>query len=139
MKVNIFVCLSVFLISFFTISLNALAGQNDDHRTVILFEQDHHSESSGTAEIQEAEHHSGEHEEGHTTDTAPLLFIILAIIIGVATRHFVKKSPFPFTVLLLIIGLVLGVVNRLGYFGEFHLFNFEFEFTAISKSYRTCT
>ena len=134
MKVNIFVCLSVFFISFFTISLNALAGQNDDHRTVILFEQDHHSESSGTAEIQEAEHHSGEHEEGHTTDTAPLLFIILAIIIGVATRHFVKKSPFPFTVLLLIIGLVLGVVNRLGYFGGFHLFNFEFEFTAISKS-----
>jgi len=45
MKVNIFVCLSVFLISFFTISLNALAGQNYDHRTVILFEQDHHSES----------------------------------------------------------------------------------------------
>lgn len=134
MKVNIFVCLSVLLIGFFTISLNALAGQNDDHRTVILFEQDHHSESSGTADIQEAEHHSGEHEEGHTTDTAPLLFIILAIIIGVATRHFVKKSPFPFTVLLLIIGLVLGVVNRLGYFGEFHLFNFEFEFTAISKS-----
>lgn len=59
MKVNIFVCLSVLLIGFFTISLNALAGQNDDHRTVILFEQDHHSESSGTADIQEAEHHSG--------------------------------------------------------------------------------
>ena len=76
----------------------------------------------------------GSMKKGHTTDTAPLLFIILAIIIGVATRHFVKKSPFPFTVLLLIIGLVLGVVNRLGYFGEFHLFNFEFEFTAISKS-----
>jgi NhaP-type Na+/H+ or K+/H+ antiporter len=33
----------------------------------------------------------------------------------VATRHFVKRSPFPFTVLLLIIGLAMGLANRLGY------------------------
>lgn len=74
------------------------------------------------------ESHSDEHEadhDDHETNTAPILFIILAILIGVATRHFVKRSPFPFTVLLLIFGLVLGVANRLGYL--------EFT-TAISES-----
>jgi len=79
--------------------------------------------------------HQGEEDHGgHETDTAPLLFIILAIIIGVSTRHFVKKSPFPFTVLLLILGLILGLVNRLGFFTHYELFNFDIEFTAISKS-----
>jgi NhaP-type Na+/H+ or K+/H+ antiporter len=61
--------------------------------------------------------------ESHKTDTAPLLFIILAIFIGAATRHFLKKSPIPFTVLLLIIGLILGSVNRLGYFDPFSFFD----------------
>ena len=134
MKLNKFVCFSVLLLGFFTISPNLLVGQNDGHQTVVLFEQDHHSESSSSAEIEENAHHGDEHEEGHTTDTAPLLFIILSLIIGVATRHFVKRSPFPFTVLLLIIGLVLGVINRLGFFGEVHIFDFNLEFTAISKS-----
>lgn len=60
-------------------------------------------------------HEDSDHSEGHKTNTAPILFIILAMFIGVATRHFVKKSPFPFTVLLLIIGIALGVANRLGY------------------------
>ncbi|MEX2380524.1 MAG: sodium:proton antiporter [Vicingaceae bacterium] len=68
--------------------------------------------------------------ENHGTDTAALLFIILAIFIGVATRHFLKKSPIPFTVLLLIIGLVMGVVNRLGYFSDFSFI----DLTAVSDS-----
>ena len=54
----------------------------------------------------EAEHH----EEGghHGPDTSPLFFIILAVFIGAATRHFLKKIPVPFTALLLVIGMVLG-------------------------------
>src|SRR3990172_7898162 len=46
----------------------------------------------------------------------PLFFIIIALVIGAATRHFLRKSPLPFTVMLLLIGLGLGVASRLGYF-----------------------
>jgi NhaP-type Na+/H+ or K+/H+ antiporter len=73
------------------------------------------NESHNFSELTENEHAIEKHKEEHETDTAPLLFIIMSIIIGVSTRHFVKRSPFPFTVLLLIIGLALGVANRLGY------------------------
>ena len=106
------------------------------NESLFLFEQ-HEEQGSVHKETHNAEiseSHETEHEGGHKTDTAPLLFIILAIIIGVATRHFVKRSPFPFTVLLLIIGLALGVINRLGFLGEFHIFDFNLGFTAISKS-----
>jgi len=73
------------------------------------------------------------HDE-HDTNTAPLFFIIFAILIGVGTRHFVKKSPFPFTVLLLIIGLILGAINRIGYFTDISFFEFSFSFSALSDS-----
>ncbi|HET6244895.1 MAG: cation:proton antiporter [Bacteroidetes bacterium] len=62
----------------------------------------------------EVAQHSGEvlvHDD-HGHGMEPLLFIIIALIIGAATSHFLKKSPLPFTVTLLIIGLVLGVANR---------------------------
>ncbi|MFP6854849.1 MAG: sodium:proton antiporter, partial [Opitutales bacterium] len=41
-----------------------------------------------------------------------LFFLILALVIGAATRHFLQKVPLPFTVLLLLIGLALGGLNR---------------------------
>tara|TARA_R110002096_G_scaffold407290_4_gene605749 strand:- start:513 stop:2861 length:2349 start_codon:yes stop_codon:yes gene_type:complete len=75
-----------------------------------------------------------EESESHVNQTAPLLFIILALIIGVATRQFLKKSPFPFTVLLLIIGIFLGLFNRLGYFGVFTLGGFGFDFSGFGDS-----
>jgi NhaP-type Na+/H+ or K+/H+ antiporter len=88
------------------------------------------------AEEKHSDHeiHEAEHEGGHHTNTAPLLFIILALLIGVATRHFVKKSPFPFTVLLLIIGLILGVMNRLGYFGDVALGGLHLSLNGLSES-----
>lgn len=46
----------------------------------------------------------------------PLFFVIIALLIGAATRHFFRKIPLPFTVLLLIIGIGLGLLNR------FHMF-----------------
>ncbi len=41
-----------------------------------------------------------------------LFFLILALVIGSATRHFLQKVPLPFTVLLLLIGLAMGFLNR---------------------------
>jgi NhaP-type Na+/H+ or K+/H+ antiporter len=44
-----------------------------------------------------------------------LLFLIVSLAIGAASKHFLKifpKIPLPFTVFLLIIGLVMGALNR---------------------------
>ena len=41
-----------------------------------------------------------------------LFFLIMALVIGAATRHFLQRVPLPFTVLLLLIGLALGGLNR---------------------------
>lgn len=41
-----------------------------------------------------------------------LFFLIIALVIGAATSHFLKKVPLPFTVLLLLIGLGMGGLNR---------------------------
>ena len=41
-----------------------------------------------------------------------LFFLIVALVIGAATRHFFQKVPLPFTVLLLLIGLAMGALNR---------------------------
>lgn len=46
---------------------------------------------------------------------APLLFIIIALIIGALTYHLLKKTPIPYTVLLLVIGLFLGAITRLDF------------------------
>lgn len=52
----------------------------------------------------------------HGPNTSMLFFVILALFIGVATRHSLKRIPIPFTALLLIIGIALGSFSRLGYF-----------------------
>lgn len=66
-------------------------------------------------EHSEDDHSAVQHEnEHHDANTNPLFFIILAVFIGAATRHFLKSIPVPFTALLLIIGIVLGVLNRMG-------------------------
>ena len=88
---------------------------SDEHPT----EQTEHVVHAETA-------HQDEHDDGGHSGLDPLFFIILALIIGAATRHFLKKLPFPFTVLLLLIGLGLGVLARLGYLetwaiGSWHL------------------
>jgi len=67
-------------------------------------------------------HHEGEHVvehqqgESHGTNLAPLLFIILALFVGTATRHLLRESPLPYTIWLLIIGLALGYIDRAGLF-----------------------
>jgi len=47
-----------------------------------------------------------------------LLFIIIALILGTITRHLLKKMPIPYTVLLVVIGLMLGIITRFHFFSE---------------------
>lgn len=49
-----------------------------------------------------------------------LFFLILALIIGAAARHFLHKVPLPFTVLLMMIGLGLGFIFRGAHEGGAH-------------------
>lgn len=94
---------------------------------------DHHASA-------EATHEEGAHAEAHGDDhgghssPSPIFFIILALIIGTGTRHFLRKSPLPFTVMLLLIGLGLGVLERLGYFQIWNIGSFEFDVSLMSES-----
>jgi len=78
--------------------------------------QEHVIESSGADATEDHAVHLEEGGGHHGPDTSSLFFIILAVFIGAATRHFLKKIPVPFTALLLIIGIVLGVMNRMDFF-----------------------
>ncbi|HKL66401.1 MAG TPA: cation:proton antiporter [Bacteroidales bacterium] len=63
-------------------------------------------------------------EEGnHSTDMSPLFFIIIALLIGAATRYLLRKTPLPFTVWLLIIGLIIGATARLGWLDSLDFIN----------------
>tara|TARA_B100001109_G_scaffold255792_1_gene260887 strand:+ start:2319 stop:4610 length:2292 start_codon:yes stop_codon:yes gene_type:complete len=117
LKSSLFLLIPVFL--FFDAS-EVLAQEHSNH---------HQQE---VVSAQENEHQEESQDDAHHTDTAPLLFIILSIIIGVSTRHFVKKSPFPFTVLLLIIGLFMGVANRLGYLSGIDIGSMQVNLEGIS-------
>ncbi|MCD6566293.1 MAG: cation:proton antiporter [Bacteroidales bacterium] len=69
--------------------------------------------------VQQQEHSNGiaeEHSEEHKSNLSPLFFVILALIIGAATRQGLRKSPLPFTVSLLLIGIGLGIAARIGWF-----------------------
>ena len=78
-----------------------------------------HSEAGAHNKNAENTEHAEHGDHGGHGGMEPLLFIILALIIGAATRHFLKKSPIPYTVLLLIFGICLGVADRLDWFSEF--------------------
>jgi NhaP-type Na+/H+ or K+/H+ antiporter len=58
----------------------------------------------------------GEH-SSHTS-MAPLLFIIVSLFIGVATRYWLRKLAVPYTISLLVIGLLLGIAYRVGFFSS---------------------
>lgn len=105
------------LLLFFVISLslaiqnNVLAQEHEKENTEITVFPDQTTASEET-HIEESE---------HSENMSPLFFLIIALVIGAGTRHFLKKSPLPFTVTLLLIGLILGVLSRLGYFGEWNI------------------
>jgi len=83
----------------------------------------HGEEVQQDAEEAHAEHGEGEHSGGEHGGLEPLLFIIIALIIGAAVRHFLRNIPLPFTVLLLLIGIGLGIMAGKGAFdGVFESF-----------------
>ncbi|WP_417347441.1 cation:proton antiporter [Ferrimonas sp.] len=47
-----------------------------------------------------------------------LLFLILSLLVGALVRHGLKGLPVPYTVVLLLIGLLLGLVQRAGVFTD---------------------
>ncbi len=123
---NLFRYLLFLLIITLSLSLqnNVLAQEHEKEETEISVHQD----QTNTHEEVHAE------ESGHTGTMSPLFFIIIALIIGAATRHFLKKSPLPFTVSLLLIGLVLGVLSRMGYFGEWNIIGLKLDATFMSDA-----
>ncbi|MFT4601917.1 MAG: NhaP-type Na+/H+ or K+/H+ antiporter [Arenicella sp.] len=77
-----------------------------------LEEHDHDLVEAEHSEV-EGEHAEGEHETGHHgPNVSPLFFVIMALVIGAVARHFLSKIGLPYTVILLIIGLGIGLVGR---------------------------
>ncbi len=70
----------------------------------------------------------------HKTDTSPLFFIIIAVIIGAATRYLFQKSVLPFTVILLLIGIALGVFGRFNSLAIYDIGGISFDFSFLDKS-----
>lgn len=65
---------------------------------------------------------------------APLLFIIIALFIGIATRHLFRKVAIPYTILLLLIGLLLGLAYRFGFFSTFWNLSDESSFAIFGEA-----
>ncbi|MDX9696446.1 MAG: sodium:proton antiporter, partial [Bacteroidales bacterium] len=98
-------------------------------------EQSHNTDTTIIHQHAENTEHITQHEEGgHTSNLNPLFFLIIALIIGAATRHLFKKAPIPYTVLLLIIGLGLGLLARLGLLGNWNLGFLKIDVSFISDS-----
>lgn len=116
---------NIFLVLFFLMLSTSLIGSNEhevaakDQNTEV---SDHHATNN------EATH------EEHHTDTSPLFFIIIAVIIGALTRFFFQNSPLPFTVVLLLIGLLLGVLGRFDYLSVFDINGMTFDFSFMDRS-----
>ncbi len=73
---------------------------------------DKHQDIAASEKIYSGEKSKTEHEEHGGME--PLFFIIVALVIGAGVRHFFRKVPLPFTVILLIFGIGLGLLNRFG-------------------------
>lgn len=83
------------------------------NQTTFSQNDNHNIDKTEVVDNSHATQHDVEHSEGeHHSDMSPLFFVIIALLIGAATRHFFRKIPLPFTVLLLIFGIGLGLLNR---------------------------
>lgn len=98
----------------------------------------HSSSPSSQTTIGPGDTHSPsapEHEEeGHHTDVSPLLFIVVCLIIGAATRFFLSKINLPYTVVLMLLGLGLGVLGRTGFFESLNFFGHELNTSILDQS-----
>ncbi len=89
-----------------------LHTQQNNHTNRMEGESVEHAEEKHIEEGQSTEEHV---ESEHGGNMYPLLFVIIALIIGAGTRHWLRRSPLPYTVTLLLIGLGLGAANRIGW------------------------
>ena len=89
---------------------------------------------SSTAEASDPDSEGDAHTEDHGNNMYPLLFIIIALIIGAATRHWLRRSPLPYTVTLLVIGLILGAANRLGWLDNINIGSFSLDIGFLGNS-----
>lgn len=120
------------------ITLSLLLSFNINSIKAIPQHKEHKQEKISEQKVREhdnhEEHNIESHDEGHSGNMSPLFFLIIALIIGAGTRHFLKKSPLPYTVSLLLIGLLLGAFARLGYFGEWNLYFIKINANVISDA-----
>jgi len=114
-------------------------GQPDDHENehdsttnlelvdtlpapVSIIDEHHEGPDLGEHELEHNEEMSAAHDDGghaeedhgghHGPNVSPLFFVIMALIIGAVARHFLSKIGLPYTVVLLLIGLGIGLVGR---------------------------
>ncbi len=98
-------------------SINVFAGEPVANKQNTVIENNHGCSNEASAvQVHETE---GEHEE-HGGGMEPLFFVVVALVIGAATRYLFQKSFLPYTVLLLIFGLGLGFLSRYGIFESFN-------------------
>jgi len=90
-----------------------------------------HSPETTHGEADVHEDHGG----GHGADMSPLFFIIIALLLGAAVRHLLRKSPLPFTVWLLLIGLALGAMLRLGWFSITQIGGMELDLGLLDRAF----
>lgn len=93
---------------------NDSTGSDLNNKVVVIEKSIHIDEE--TDENQSLIHNSEKHSEGHHTDTTPLLFIIFSIVIGGLASYGLKKISLPFTVALMLIGFILGLLGRVDFF-----------------------
>lgn len=106
----------VILLTVLAISLNLGFAIQKEHfkndslsqnqKTEVISESNLVHAAESQSEVTENNH------EGHGLNLAPFLFIVLSLFIGTATRHLFSKGPLPYTIMLLIIGLILGILTR---------------------------
>ncbi len=135
MKKFTFLLVSICMMTGFIINptVDAIQINQEEHTSIVqATNQQQHNESAHMLSENEKQHenyhasaqsdsnHSEDtphevHEEEHQIHLDPLLFIILALIIGAATRHLLRKSKFPYTVALLLVGIILGIISKMSY------------------------
>ncbi len=106
-KILLLLTLSVLGLGTKSFAGDIVSLQNGDKATVTV--ENHQNISNDIKANEEEVTEKGEEEEG---GMEPLFFIIIALVIGAGVRHFFRKVPLPFTVILLIFGIGLGLLNR---------------------------
>ncbi len=112
---------AAFLLTSSVFEANGYPGAIQKDTTSTLQIQNHNAAVEAEVHAVTEQPQDSNNEDEHAGDMTPLLFVIIALIIGAGTRHWLRKSPLPYTVTLLVIGLILGAMNRLGWFGEFSI------------------